>query len=89
MQVLVARNCHKSVYHAIYMNELEPVLSVPGVSGQDIRVKYGNFRKRSAKLRLKSIPEIRAVIIVSPTYDGVRLGCPEELRRRFTSRGFR
>ena len=23
--LLVARNCHKSVYHAIYMNELNPV----------------------------------------------------------------
>ena len=23
--ILVARNCHKSVYHAIYLNELDPV----------------------------------------------------------------
>ena len=25
-RILVARNCHKSVYHAIYMNELEPYI---------------------------------------------------------------
>jgi arginine decarboxylase len=28
-QILVARNCHKSVYHAIYLNELEPVYVYP------------------------------------------------------------
>ncbi|MFR8178649.1 MAG: hypothetical protein ACLU80_00600 [Dorea sp.] len=28
-QILVARNCHKSVYHAIYMNELNPVYLYP------------------------------------------------------------
>ncbi len=27
--ILVARNCHKSVYHAIYLNELDPVYLYP------------------------------------------------------------
>ena len=27
--ILVARNCHKSVYHAIYLNELDPVYIYP------------------------------------------------------------
>ena len=28
-KILVARNCHKSVYNAIYLNELEPVYIYP------------------------------------------------------------
>ncbi len=29
--ILVARNCHKSVYHAIYMNELNPCICIPAL----------------------------------------------------------
>ena len=67
--VLAARNCHKSVYHAIEMFGLNPVYLMPGfdlsvhlnmeVSAQDVRAA------------LKKEPGIRAVVIVSPTYDGV------------------
>ena len=67
--VLVARNCHKSVYYAIEMFGLNPVYLMPGfdlsvhlnmeVSAQDVRAA------------LKKEPGIRAVVIVSPTYDGV------------------
>lgn len=67
--ILVARNCHKSVYHAIYMNELNPVYLYPEfnhcaqlnteVSADDVREALDKY------------PSIRAVVIVSPTYDGV------------------
>lgn len=67
--ILVARNCHKSVYHAIYMNELEPVYIYPGfdaefqlntsISAEDVRNAF------------ELEPQIRAVVLVSPTYDGV------------------
>ena len=38
-KILVARNCHKSVYHGIYLNELEPVYIYPayeksGINGE-------------------------------------------------------
>lgn len=67
--VLVARNCHKSVYHAIEMQGLTPVYLYPefdpeawlnaGISAEDVeRV-------------LQEHPQARAVVIVSPTYDGV------------------
>lgn len=68
-QILVARNCHKSVYHAIYMNELQPVYLYPEfdstlqlnteISAEDVRRALNRY------------PQIRAVMIVSPTYDGV------------------
>lgn len=67
--VLVARNCHKSVYHAIEMYGLNPVYLAPGfhvsehmnteISAEDVRAA------------LEKNPKIRAVVIVSPTYEGV------------------
>lgn len=67
--ILVARNCHKSVYHAIYMNELNPVYLYPGFDKE----AYLNTEISVQDVRdaLESHPEIRAVVIVSPTYDGV------------------
>lgn len=67
--VLVARNCHKSVYHAIYLNELDPVYLYPGFSTDaclNTEISAGDVKRA-----IERYPHIRAVIIVSPTYDGV------------------
>lgn len=67
--VLVARNCHKSVYHAIEMNGLNPVYLSPGVNPSvQFNTEVSAEDVRSA---LGRVPGICAVIIVSPTYDGV------------------
>lgn len=68
-RVLVARNCHKSVYHAIYMNELEPVYLYPGVR-QDLQLNT-EISVSAVKAALNAHSRIKAVILVSPTYDGV------------------
>lgn len=67
--ILVARNCHKSVYHAIYMNELNPVYLYPEFDTE----KHLNTEILVQDVRdaLEAHPDIRAVMIVSPTYDGV------------------
>ena len=68
-RILVARNCHKSVYHAIYMNELKPVYLYPGFdrdSQLNLEVSVQEVREA-----LEAYSDIRAVVIVSPTYDGV------------------
>lgn len=67
--ILVARNCHKSVYHAIYMNELNPVYLYPEFDTE----KHLNTEISVQDVRdaLEVHPDIRAVMIVSPTYDGV------------------
>lgn len=67
--VLVARNCHKSVYHAIYLNGLTPYYLYPEFR-PDIQLNTG-ISVSAVKAALKEHSEIRAVIIVSPTYDGV------------------
>lgn len=67
--VLVARNCHKSVYHSIDMQELNPVYLYPefdSSTGLNTEISVQDVREA-----LEQNPEIRAVVIVSPTYDGV------------------
>lgn len=67
--VLVARNCHKSVYHALFLNQLQPIYIYPewiaeyGVAG-------GISPSKVAAL-LEKYPQIRAVIVTSPTYEGI------------------
>ncbi len=67
--VLVARNCHKSVYHAIYLNELNPVYLYPDFDS-DASLNT-EIRPQDVIDALERYPKIRAVVIVSPTYDGV------------------
>lgn len=67
--ILVARNCHKSVYHAIYMNELNPVYLYPGFDS-DLQLNT-TISAEDVRRALEEHPAICAVVIVSPTYDGV------------------
>ena len=67
--ILVARNCHKSVYHAIYMNGLKPVYLYPGFD-ENYQLNTG-ICAGEVREALEKYPMVRAVIIVSPTYDGV------------------
>ena len=68
-QILVARNCHKSVYHAIEMQELKPVYLYPGFDPEaQLNTEISAEDVRAA---LERHPGVRAVVIVSPTYDGI------------------
>lgn len=68
-RVIVARNCHKSVYNAVYLNDLTPVYIYPEiVPGTDI---CGSIQAEQVSRILREYPDAKAVIIVSPTYDGV------------------
>ncbi|MCM1175702.1 MAG: aminotransferase class V-fold PLP-dependent enzyme [Blautia sp.] len=68
-RILIARNCHKSVYYAAFLRELEVSYLYPGkipefdisdaVSPEDVRTALERF------------PECRAVVVTSPTYEGV------------------
>lgn len=67
--VLVARNCHKSVYHAIFLNGLEPVYLYPQFR-PDLQLNT-EISVSAVKTALNEHSKIKAVIMVSPTYDGV------------------
>jgi len=68
-KILVARNAHKSVYHAILMQELEPVYLYPEHHG-GVQIN-GELLPETVEAKLQEHADIKAVVIVSPTYDGV------------------
>lgn len=67
--ILMARNCHKSVYNAVFMNELHPVYLYPEFSPKDDL--NGEIRPETVRQMLEENPDTEAVVITSPTYDGV------------------
>ncbi len=67
--VLLARNCHKSVYNAIELLGLTPVcIQPPTDSATGI---LGSISPESVRQTLEAHPEIRLAVLTSPTYDGV------------------
>lgn len=68
-QILVARNCHKAVYHAIYLRSLKPTYIYPQMD-EEWWINGGIFPDKVERC-LAENPEIAAVLITSPTYDGV------------------
>ena len=68
-KILVARHCHKSIYHGIFMNELQPVYLYPQFSSE-LQMNT-EISVSAVKTALKEHSDIVAVVIVSPTYEGV------------------
>lgn len=76
--ILAARNCHISVYNAIYENELYPVYTYPkfvdnlgishGISPEDVEKLL--FVNKVDNYNNSNCGKIGAVIITSPTYEG-------------------
>lgn len=67
--ILVARNCHKAVYNAIYMNELHPYYIYPQFSHK-LGINGGIFCKEIEKM-LITFKKNPVVVLTSPTYEGV------------------
>ena len=68
-QVLVARNCHKSVYHALELLDLSPVFLQPPLD--PAFGGAGSLTVEAVAATLDTHPGIRALVFPSPTYDGV------------------
>lgn len=67
-ELLIARNCHKSVYHAAYLRQLKLHYMYPDVLAEfDICEAVSAEQVRDA---LNEHPTVSAVLIVSPTYEG-------------------
>lgn len=67
--VLVARNCHRSVYHAIELCALRPVYLFPETDPETGIV--GSITPEQVKRGLAEHPEAALLILTSPTYEGV------------------
>ena len=67
--VIIARNCHKSVYNAVELCGLKPVYYMPDlIDGTDI---YGSVCPEKLDSLLQNTPNVPLVVITSPTYEGV------------------
>ncbi len=67
-KLLVARNCHKSIYHAAYLRQLQLSYLYPAIlpeTGICEAITVEQVRKA-----LDKEPDICGVLIVSPTYEG-------------------
>lgn len=81
--ILMARNCHKAAYHAALVRNLQVVYVYPQV--QETFGLNGGICPRDVEKALLEHPEIEAVLITSPTYDGVvsDVGALAEIARRY------
>lgn len=68
-KILMARNCHKAVYHSVLIRELDAVYIYPQQE-QEIGLNCGLSPEKIREM-LITAPDIQAVIITSPSYDGV------------------
>lgn len=69
-RVLVARNCHKAVYHALELGHLTAhYLTPPVVAEFGV---YGSIPPEAVAAALDAHPDVRCVILTSPTYEGVQ-----------------
>ncbi len=68
-KLIAARNCHKSVYNAAALTECESVFIMPQTDGK-CGICAGITAPQIEKALLEN-PDASAVIITSPTYEGV------------------
>lgn len=68
-KLLLARNCHKSAYHAAFLRNLQVTYMYP-----DIITPYGicgGITPDKVLQELRKQPDIQAVFLTSPTYEGM------------------
>lgn len=67
--ILMSRNCHKSAFHGVFLNQLNAKYIYPQLIPE--MGLQGGILAEDVEGLLKKYPEIEAVLVVSPTYDGV------------------
>lgn len=65
--ILMARNCHKAIYHAVELCGLEPVYLMPPV----VEGISGSITPAMVREALEAHPDCKLVVYPSPSYDGV------------------
>ena len=67
-ELIMARNCHKAVYHAAEMRELKNHYIYPEMLPEGI---LGEVTVEMVEEAFEKYPEAKTLIFTSPTYDGV------------------
>lgn len=68
-EIIIARNCHKSVYNACFINRLKVNYIEPEFD-ESIGV-YTYVTQNAVDEAIKSHPTAKAIVITSPTYEGI------------------
>lgn len=68
-RILMARGCHKSVYHAVELLHLEPFYLTPPVDPSF--AVAASMPPEAVESALAQHPDVRLVVLTSPTYEGV------------------
>lgn len=72
--ILIARNCHRSVYHAAMLNRLRTSYILPEFDENGIA---SPISVNDIKFELNRKKDIKLVVITSPTYEGIVSDIPE------------
>lgn len=67
--ILMARGCHRSVYHAVELCDLRPVYLTPPLC-QQLPI-WGSMPPEMLQKALQENPNCKLVILTSPTYEGI------------------
>lgn len=67
-KIIVSRNCHKSVFNACFLNELETVWLEPNYNDLGF---YTDINLDAVVNIIKENPDAKMLVITSPTYEGV------------------
>ena len=67
-ELIMARNCHKAVYHAAELRQLKTYYIYPDLLQEGI---LGGISVEMVEEAFEKYPEAKTLILTSPTYDGV------------------
>ena len=67
-ELIMARNCHKAVYHAAELRQLKTHFIYPEMLSEGI---LGDISVEMVEEAMEQHPEAKTLILTSPTYDGV------------------
>ena len=67
-EIIIARNCHKSVYNACFLRELDVTYIEPEYDSEN--GYYTEIKQETIDEAIKAHPNAKAVVITSPTYEG-------------------
>lgn len=76
--VLMSRNCHRSVYHALALNNLKPYFIYPQTNLRYQIMASMSVKKMEAAIAMHS--DARVLIMTCPTYEGVMSDLTEIIR---------
>jgi arginine decarboxylase len=70
-QILIQRNSHHAVYNGVYANGLDPLYIYPSYN-EELGL-FGGINPDNLRQLLITNPDIKAVVITSPSYEGLIL----------------